>query len=57
MSWSKFQEIVKDQEAWHIADHGVKKSGTWHNDQTTTTKNCYSSHGKLMQDFYISLFN
>ena len=25
---SKFQEIVKDREAWYVAVHGVKKSHT-----------------------------
>ena len=29
MSLSKFQEIVKDREAWHAAVHGVTKSQTW----------------------------
>ena len=28
MSLSKFQEIVKDREAWHAAVHGVAKSQT-----------------------------
>ena len=28
MSLSKFQEIVKDREAWHAAAHGVIKSQT-----------------------------
>ena len=28
MSLSKFQEIVKDREAWHAAAHGVIKSRT-----------------------------
>ena len=28
MSLSKFQEIVKDREAWYVAVHGVKKSHT-----------------------------
>ena len=27
MSLSKLQEIVKDREAWHAAEHGVTKSG------------------------------
>ena len=31
MSLSKFWEIVKDREAWHLAVHGVAKSGTWSN--------------------------
>ena len=28
ISLSKFQEIVKDREAWYVAVHGVKKSRT-----------------------------
>ena len=28
MSLSKFQEIVKDREAWHAAVHGLTKSWT-----------------------------
>ena len=28
MSLSKFQEMVKDKEAWHAAVHGVTKSQT-----------------------------
>jgi len=28
MSLSKFQEIVKDREAWHAAVHGLTKSRT-----------------------------
>ena len=28
MNLSKFQEIVKDREAWHAAVHGVTKSQT-----------------------------
>ena len=27
-SLSKFQETVKDREAWHVAVHGVAKSQT-----------------------------
>ena len=36
MSLSKFQEMVKDREAWHAAVHGVTKSQTWVSDWTTT---------------------
>ena len=28
MSLSKFQEIVKDREAWHAAAHGITKRQT-----------------------------
>ena len=28
MSLSRFQEIVKDREAWHAAVHGVTESDT-----------------------------
>ena len=32
MSLSKFQEVVKDREAWHAVVHGVTKSWTWLSD-------------------------
>ena len=35
MSLSKFQEMVKDREAWHAAVHGVTKSQTWLSDKLT----------------------
>ena len=35
MSLSKFQEMVKDREAWCAAVHEVTKSQTWLNDWTT----------------------
>ena len=37
MNLSKFQEIVKDREAWHAAVHGVTKSPTRGSDSTTAT--------------------
>ena len=38
MSLSKFQEIVKDREAWHAAVHEVIKSQTQLSDQKTGMK-------------------
>ena len=38
MSFSKFQETVKDREAWHAAVHGVTKSRTRLNYWTTMHK-------------------
>ena len=32
MRLSKFQETVKEREAWRAAEHGVTKSQTWLND-------------------------
>ena len=37
MSLSKFQEIVKDREAWHAAVHGVTRVRHDLRDWTTTT--------------------
>ena len=39
---SKFQEMVKDREAWCVAVHGVAKSRTWLSDSTTTTTSSVS---------------
>ena len=38
ISWSKFQEIVKDREAWHATVHGVAKSQTGLSDWTATNR-------------------
>ena len=35
MQLAKFQEIVRDREAWHVVVHGVAKSWTWLSDWTT----------------------
>ena len=37
LSLSKFQEIVKDREAWHAVVHGVTKSLAWLSHSTTAT--------------------
>ena len=39
MSLSKFQETVKDMEAWRAAVHGVAKSQTQLSDWTTNNNN------------------
>ena len=36
MSLSKFQEIVKDREAWHAEVHGITKSWIWFSGWITT---------------------
>ena len=38
MNLSRLWEMVKDKEAWSAAVYGVKKSRTWLNDWTTTTR-------------------
>ena len=38
MSLSKFQEMVKDREAWRATVHGIAKSLTWLSDLTTTER-------------------
>ena len=40
MSLSKFQEMVKDREAWHSTVHGVSKSQTWLSNWTTKELAC-----------------
>ena len=39
MSLSKFQELVKDTEAWHVAFNEVPKNWTWLKDGTTRREN------------------
>ena len=38
VSVSKFHEIVKDREAWHVAVHGVAKRWTRLSDWTATNQ-------------------
>ena len=45
MSLSKFQEVVKDREAWHAAVHAVTKSWTWLSDWTTN--NSFTGLGRM----------
>ena len=56
LSLSKFQEMVKDREAWHTALHGVSKSQTSLSDWTTidNSQNWMSNintHKPLPSDF------
>ena len=39
MSLSKFQQMVKHREAWHVAIHGVTKSQTWVNNNKSLAYN------------------
>ena len=38
MSFSKFWEMVKDREAWHVAVRGVTENQRWLTDWTTTKR-------------------
>ena len=48
MNLSKLQEIVKDQETWHAAVHGVTES-----DMTYWLNNDNDNHGSLIKSMYI----
>ena len=43
MSLSKFQELVTDREAWHVAVCGVAKSQTWLRDWTELNRTLWAS--------------
>ena len=47
MSLSKFQEMVKDREAWRAAVHGVTKSQTWLSWKTTEQTKLEKQHSSL----------
>ena len=51
MNLGKFQEMVRDREAWHAAVHGVTKSWTRLGNWTTTTK-CTYCVGVLLPALY-----
>ena len=44
MNLGKFQQMVRDREAWCAAVHGVTKTRTWLGDWTTTTKRHMFQH-------------
>ena len=48
MSLNKFQEIVKDKEAWHAAVHRVTKSQAWLSNWTTPTSEIRYNSSKLL---------
>ena len=50
MRLSKFQETVKDREAWRATVHGVRKSPTQLSDWVATTKKALSSVGKNVEE-------
>ena len=51
VSLSKFQEIVKDREAWRAAGHGVAMSQTWLSDWTTTARHSTNPRKQLHLGF------
>ena len=51
MSLSKFQEIVKDKEAWCAAVHGVTKSWTQLSNRTATTTTIQGLSCSVVSDF------
>ena len=56
MSLSKFQEIVKDREAWHAAARGISKSQKQLSNRTTTMiSDCQTS--TVTQDCLIQVFS
>ena len=44
MSLGKFQETVKDREAWHAAVHGIAKSWTSNNSVATVIAFCMCTY-------------
>ena len=53
MSLSRLQEMVKDREAWHAADHGVAKSQTRLSNWTTTHSMKQLWYPALCYDFCV----
>ena len=57
MSLSKFQEMVKDREAWRAAVHGFAKGWTWLSNWTTTTSPNFKFFEVRYQFYLICFFN
>ena len=50
MNLNKLQEMVKDREAWHAADHGVTNRWTWLSDWTT-------KNNKSLENIILRIYN
>ena len=51
MNLGKLQEMVREEEAWHAAVHGVTRSRTWLGDWTTGVHNYKADINFCKADF------